>query len=173
VQTDELPGLCNRRGLDMVLERLAEYRLPGTVLGLLLIDLDRFKQINDRCGHLVGDRVLRAIAEEVQDAAASTDLPCRLGGDEFALLTQVTGEEELCARATQIAAAVHSLRFPGGKEGLSVTVSVGGSLCADGADWAIWYSDADTALYEAKGRGGDGFHIAPPTQPQSDPLHGM
>lgn len=158
VQTDELTGLCNRRGLYMFLERLAEQRLPGTVLGLLLVDLDRFKQINDHNGHLVGDQVLRAIAEEVQNAAASTDLPARLGGDEFALLMQVTGAEELCARAMQIIAAVRALRFPGCRD--AVAVSIGGSLCEDGADWAIWYSDADAALYEAKGRGGDGYHVA-------------
>ena len=173
VQTDELTGLCNRRGLYMFLEHLEEQRLPGTVLALVLVDLDRFKQINDHCGHLVGDQVLRAIAEEVQNAASSTDLPCRLGGDEFALLMQVTGEEELCARATQIVAAVHSLRFPGCKEGLNVSVSIGGSLCADGSDWAIWYSDADTALYEAKGKGGDGFHIAVPSGPATGALHSV
>ncbi len=173
VQTDELSGLCNRRGLYMFLERLDEYRLPGTVLALVLVDLDRFKQINDHCGHLVGDQVLRAIAEEVQNAGASTDLPCRLGGDEFALLMQVTGEEELRARSTQIVAAVRSLRFPGCKEGLGVTVSIGGSLCADDSDWAVWYSDADTALYEAKGKGGDGFHIAVPSTPHTDGLHSV
>jgi len=160
VRTDELTGLCNRRGLYMFLEHLDEQRLPGTVLGLLLIDLDRFKQINDRRGHLVGDQVLRAIAEEVQNAASPSDVPCRLGGDEFALLMQVTGEEELRARATQIIAAVHSLRFQASDDASSVTVSIGGSLCADGVDWAVWYSDADAALYEAKGRGGDGFEVA-------------
>jgi diguanylate cyclase (GGDEF)-like protein len=171
VQTDELSGLCNRRGLYMFLERLDEYRLPGTVLGLLLVDLDRFKQINDRCGHLVGDQVLRAIAEEVQNAASTADVPCRLGGDEFALLMQVTGEEELRARATQIISAVRSLRFAGCNEGLSVTVSIGGSLCADGNDWAVWYSDTDAALYDAKGRGGDGYQVASPGQPGS--LHSV
>lgn len=160
VQTDELTGLCNRRGLYMYLERLHEQRLPETALGLLLVDLDRFKQINDRCGHLIGDQVLRAIAEEVQSAASSTDVPCRLGGDEFALLMQITGEEELRARATQIVAAVRALRFPGVGEGLPVSVSIGGSLCADGVDWAVWYSDADAALYEAKGRGGDGYEVS-------------
>lgn len=173
VQTDELTGLCNRRGLYMFLERLPEHRLPGTVLGLLLIDLDRFKQINDHCGHLVGDQVLRAIAEEAQNAASSTDLPCRLGGDEFALLMQVTGEEELRARATQIIRAVQSLRFPGCKDGLSVTVSIGGSVCPEGVDWAVWYSDADTALYEAKGRGGDGFSIAAPSAAQGGSLRSI
>lgn len=159
VQTDELTGLCNRRGLYMYLERLHEQRMPETVLGLLLVDLDRFKQINDRCGHLIGDQVLRAIAEEVQGAASSTDVPCRLGGDEFALLMQITGEEELRARATQIIAAVNALRFPGVGDGLMVSVSIGGSLCIDGVDWAVWYSDADSALYEAKGRGGDGYAV--------------
>ena len=160
VQTDELTGLCNRRGLYTFLETLDRYRLPGTVLGLLLVDLDRFKQINDHCGHLVGDTVLRAIGEEVQNAASPCDLPCRLGGDEFALLTQVTGIEELRARATQIIGAVRTLRFPAcGFESLSVAVSIGGSLCGADADWAVWYSDADCALYEAKGIGGDGFRV--------------
>ena len=173
VQTDELTGLCNRRGLYMFLEHLEQQRLPGTVLALLLIDIDRFKQINDRCGHLVGDQVLRAIAEEVQNAASSADLPCRLGGDEFALLMQVTGDEELRARATQIVCAVQALRFQGGNEGLSVSVSVGGSLCTEGADWAIWYSDADTALYEVKGRGGDDFHVMVPAEAQGGTLHDM
>ncbi|WP_300615626.1 GGDEF domain-containing protein [Dokdonella sp.] len=159
VQTDELTGLCNRRGLYTYLERLHEQRLPDTVLGLLLVDLDRFKQINDRCGHVVGDQVLRAIAEEVQGAASSIDVPCRLGGDEFALLMQVTGEEELRARATQIIAGVNALRFPGFGSGLEVTVSIGGSVCEDGVDWAVWYSDADSALYRTKGRGGDGYEV--------------
>lgn len=160
VQTDELTGLCNRRGLYMYLERLEETRLPGTVLGLLLIDIDRFKQINDRCGHLVGDQVLRAIAEEVLNAASPCDLPCRLGGDEFALLSQVTGTEELGARASQIVSAVRALRFPACNDGLSISVSIGANLCTQGNDWAIWYSEADCLLYEVKGQGGDG-HRSP------------
>ncbi len=157
VQTDELTGLCNRRGLYTYLEQLEQARLPGTVLGLMLIDIDRFKQVNDRCGHLVGDLVLRAIAEEVQNAASPCDLPCRLGGDEFALLVQITGPEELAARASQIASSVRSLRFPTAASSLGVSVSIGANLCSQGNDWAAWYSDADCMLYDVKGRGGDGF----------------
>lgn len=159
VRTDELTGLCNRRGLYMFLEQLGSSRLQDTELGLLLIDIDRFKQINDRCGHLIGDQVLRAIAEEVQGAASPCDLPCRLGGDEFALLTQVSGAEELISRATQIVNAVRALRFPG-CDGLNVSVSIGAQLCEESSDWAIWYSDTDCLLYEVKGRGGDGYRIA-------------
>jgi len=162
VSTDELSGLCNRRGLYRFLDQLEEQRLPGTVLALLLVDLDRFKLINDRHGHLVGDQVLRAIAEEVQNAASIADMPCRIGGDEFALLMQVTGEDELIARATQVVHGVRALRFPTGNGELSVTVSVGGGLCAADSDWATWYSDIDAVLYQAKGRGGDACCIAAP-----------
>ncbi len=160
VRTDELSGLCNRRGLYGYLEKLEDNRLPGTVLALLLVDLDRFKQINDRYGHVAGDQVLRAIAEEVQAAASTVDLPCRLGGDEFALLMQVTGEDELVARATQIVQAVRALRFSSVHGEIRPTVSVGGSLCSASGGWASWYSDADAALYEAKGHGGDGCSVA-------------
>ncbi|MGA9342528.1 MAG: GGDEF domain-containing protein [Rhodanobacteraceae bacterium] len=159
VQTDELTGLCNRRGLYSFIEHLDNRRLPGTALGLLLVDIDRFKQINDRCGHLVGDQVLRAIAKEVENAASPCDLPARLGGDEFALLAQVTGAEELRARASQIVNSVRALRFPQCNDGLCVSVSVGTSLCASASEWAVWYSDADCALYEAKGEGGDGLRV--------------
>jgi diguanylate cyclase (GGDEF)-like protein len=159
IQTDELTGLCNRRGLYAFLESLGVQRAPGTRLALLLIDLDRFKQINDYCGHLMGDQVLRAIAQEIQGAAAPTDLPCRLGGDEFALLAQVRNAAELEARATQIVAAVRALRFPTPQRTLQVTVSVGGGLCEDGAEWSAWYSDADSTLYEVKGEGGDNFKL--------------
>jgi len=172
VHTDELTELCNRRGLYVYLDRLPDQRLPGTELALLLVDLDRFKQINDRHGHLMGDRVLRAIAAEVMAAASSADLPCRLGGDEFALLMQLTGEEELHARATQIVHGVRSLRFPAYAGELTVSVSVGGCLCADGSEWAIWYSDADAALYQAKGSGGDGHRIAA-QQPSRAPVQSI
>ena len=157
--TDDLTGLCNRRGLYRFVEGLGEIRDRQRMLGLLLIDLDHFKQINDRAGHLMGDEVLRAVAAEVQDAASATDLPCRLGGDEFALLTQVHSQRELADRALRIAEGVRQLRFRGTPPDLHVAVSVGGSLCRDEAGWSVWYSEADCALYHVKGSGGDGAHV--------------
>jgi diguanylate cyclase (GGDEF)-like protein len=160
VHTDELTGLCNRRGLYAFLDALAEHRAAEARIGLLLIDLDRFKQINDHCGHLIGDTVLRAVAQEIMNAAAACDLPCRLGGDEFALLAQVQGGiDELRARALQIVSGVRALRFAAPNSGLRISVSVGGGLCADGAEWSVWYSDADVSLYEVKGQGGDAFRV--------------
>jgi diguanylate cyclase (GGDEF)-like protein len=127
--------------------------------GLLLVDVDRFKQINDQSGHLLGDDVLRAIAAEIQDAAGATDLPCRLGGDEFALLTQVKDQNELTERAQRIVEGVRQLRFAKSAPDLAVSVSVGGGLCSDDSEWSVWYSEADCALYHVKGSGGDGVHV--------------
>jgi len=159
VCTDDLTGLCNRRALYRYLETMGEMRERTRMLGLLLIDLDHFKQINDRAGHLVGDEVLRAVAAEVQEASTAIDLPCRLGGDEFALLAQVLDQRELADRALRIAEGVRQLRFRNAPADLRVSVSVGGSLCRDEAGWSVWYSEADCALYHVKGSGGDGAHV--------------
>ncbi|MGH8184250.1 MAG: GGDEF domain-containing protein [Rhodanobacteraceae bacterium] len=159
VCTDDLTGLANRRGLYQFLENAAEVRDRNCQFGLLLIDVDHFKQINDRSGHLVGDEVLRAIASEVQEAAGATDLPCRLGGDEFALLSQVGDQRELTARALRITEGVRQLRFPKSAPELTVSVSVGGGLCREDDEWSVWYSEADCALYHVKGSGGDGAHV--------------
>jgi diguanylate cyclase (GGDEF)-like protein len=159
-RTDDLTGLYNRRGLYAFLDEIADQ--PQARLGLLLIDLDHFKQINDRYGHLMGDRVLCAVADEVRAAAGTvTDLPCRLGGDEFALLLQADSLQALNQRAAQIAAGVRSLRFATTDDALTVSVSIGGHLCPPGRiEWSNWYSRADAALYRAKAHGGDGLHIA-------------
>jgi diguanylate cyclase (GGDEF)-like protein len=159
VCTDDLTGLSNRRGLYQLLEKAPEMRDRHRRFGLLLIDIDHFKQINDTSGHLTGDEVLRAIAAEIQDAAGATDLPCRLGGDEFALLTQVHDQRELAERALRIAEGVRRLRFPQSAPDLTVSVSVGGGLCREDGEWSVWYSEADCALYHVKGSGGDGAHV--------------
>lgn len=159
VCTDDLTDLCNRRGLYQFLENAAEQRDRNRRFGLLLVDVDHFKLINDQHGHLVGDEVLRAIAAELQDAASASDLPCRLGGDEYALLCQVQDQRELTERALRIAEGVRQLRFPSSAPDLAVSVSVGGGLCREDSEWSVWYSEADCALYHVKGSGGDGAHV--------------
>jgi diguanylate cyclase (GGDEF)-like protein len=160
VQTDELTGLCNRRGLYAYLDTLANRLVPGAQLGLLLIDLDHFKQINDHFGHVAGDRVLTSVANELQSACAACDLPVRLGGDEFALLAQVRDGAELETRARQIVDGVRRLRFPEPLDQVAVSVSIGGGVCTRSGSWSVWYSDADSVLYRVKGEGGDGFRLA-------------
>lgn len=159
VRTDELTDLTNRRGLYQFLENLAAHRVDGTHLALLLIDLDHFKCINDEHGHLAGDDVLRAVAAEVTAVAAPYDLPCRLGGDEFALLAQLNDPGDLAALAARIVTAVRALRFAAPLDGLAITVSTGAGLCTEQSEWSVWYSEADAALYRAKGDGGNTWHI--------------
>ncbi|WP_113065538.1 GGDEF domain-containing protein [Oleiagrimonas sp. MCCC 1A03011] len=160
VRTDDMTGLCNRRGLYAYLDNLSPPS-GDLQLGLLLIDLDRFKQINDQCGHMVGDEVLCAVARVVSDATRNCDLACRLGGDEFALLCHVNTSGELCERANQILEGVRRLGFAEvDQPQLLASVSIGGGLCRYIDGWSVWYSDIDRALYSVKAIGGDGWHVA-------------
>jgi diguanylate cyclase (GGDEF)-like protein len=159
VRSDDLTGLANRRGLYRYLDEASRYPLTGKRLALLLIDIDKFKVLNDLSGHLVGDAVLRAVADEVRAVAGPLELPCRLGGDEFALLLRVTDEGDLANRALGLIAAIRALRLPSLRErGLSICV--GGVFCSDPGGWSSWYSQGDLALYEAKSRGGDRWRLA-------------
>lgn len=160
VRTDDLTGLSNRRGLYRFIDEIAAHPAGGDEWALLLLDIDKFKAINDRSGHLAGDSALRAIAEEVRRMAGPMELPCRLGGDEFALILQVSDAGDLANRALGLLAAVRSLRLPSLREH-RLTISVGGAFCADPGGWSSWYSQADRALFDAKNRGGDHWRLAP------------
>lgn len=160
VCTDELTGLANRRGLYRFLEELARQPLAELQPALLLIDIDRFKAINDRFGHLVGDSALRAVAEEVRRHAGPLELPCRLGGDEFALVARASDAGDLANRAIQLVSAVRALRLPATNEPLRLSVSIGGSFCPSEEAWAGWYSRADRLLYQAKSGGGNGWRCS-------------
>ncbi len=160
MRTDDLTGLANRRGLYRYLDELgSRYPLSGKRLALLLIDIDQFKLLNDLSGHLVGDAVLRAVADEIRAVAGPLELPCRLGGDEFALLLRVADDGDLANRALGLIAAIRALRLPCLREH-RLTISVGGVFCADPGGWSSWYSQADLALYEAKSRGGDRWRLS-------------
>ncbi len=159
VRTDDLTGLANRRGLYRFLDELGRQNLNDLKLALLLVDIDHFKLINDRSGHLAGDSALRAVAEEVRRLAGPLELPCRLGGDEFALVLRVSDDGELANRALGLMSAVRSLRLPSLREH-RLSVSIGGAFCDDPGGWSNWYSQADRSLYEAKRQGGDHWRLA-------------
>jgi diguanylate cyclase (GGDEF)-like protein len=158
VQTDELTGLRNRRGLYAHLDELEHDPNPG-VLGLLLVDLDDFKSINDSFGHITGDRVLEAVAGQLRRIASEGDMPARLGGDEFALLVRVDSAEQIELRARALVDSVRLLALPEPLHSTVLTVSVGAVVCSQGAGWSVWYSQADRQLYRAKAEGGDDFRF--------------
>ena len=153
VRTDELTGLDNRRGLALYLKeaRVQEGTLPE---GLLLIDCDAFKLINDRHGHQAGDRVLQSVANILRSMAGAQDLACRLGGDEFCLLLRRATPEMVQDAGEFVLSAVNGLLERSHGTPHVCHLSIGAHLLEPQGDWSEWYARADRALYQAKREGG-------------------
>jgi diguanylate cyclase (GGDEF)-like protein len=152
-QTDELTDLANRRRfMKELAQEIARCDRLHTPLSLVLFDLDRFKRVNDRCGHQVGDNVLRSTADAVRTRIRATDLAARIGGEEFAVLlpgSDASGAAQFAdylRRDIQREVAVEGLPSP-------VTASFGVAQYQGGMSIEILVGDADRALYEAKAAG--------------------
>ncbi len=153
--TDALTGLPNRRYFDEFCALLARRRRAEDAIGILMVDIDRFKLLNDTHGHAVGDEVLRAIAGAIAGAVREDDVPARFGGEEFAVLLRNPGLDEAVEVGERIRDAVSSLDLS--RFGVaSATVSVGVAV-ASAPDQPIVdiIEQADRALYDAKRRGRD------------------
>jgi diguanylate cyclase (GGDEF)-like protein/PAS domain S-box-containing protein len=152
-QRDALTGALNRSGFELAVERHIRSG-HGATLGLLYIDLDRFKPVNDRHGHPVGDRLLEQVAQRLSQLVRPVDAVARLGGDEFAILLV---ELTRLAHAEAVAAkVVHALAQPFEVDGLSLAIgaSVGVALGADAAGGVPdLIRRADAQLYRAKAEG--------------------
>lgn len=150
---DDLTGLFNRRGLYACLDELLPLARAGAIApGLLLVDLDGFKRLNDRSGHAAGDVVLRSVSATLTAGVARGDVVARLGGDEFAvifthgaILSDHPAIERLCD-------ALHAADGPCVAQGVSASLGFAGY--APPHDWIDWYQAADMELYRAKESGG-------------------
>ncbi|MBG6081811.1 diguanylate cyclase (GGDEF)-like protein [Rubrivivax gelatinosus] len=150
---DALTGLANRRAFEQrAADEEARARRTGRGIGLLMLDVDLFKSVNDRFGHSVGDRVLQEISRLLEASIRETDLAARLGGEEFAvLLPELAGPAEAALVAEKIRLAVQGHGFA---EAGHVTLSIGVAW-ADGhaTPVVVALQRADEALYAAKRRG--------------------
>ncbi len=153
-RTDELTALYNRRGLALYLE---QGRNSGGFhgFGLLLIDCDRFKNVNDVYGHLLGDKVLQSVANIMRSLSGTHDVACRLGGDEFCLLLKAAHRDEMLRYADFVVSTANALLQMQSDPPLICTLSVGACLVDPQRDWNDWYAEADKALYRAKRLGGN------------------
>jgi diguanylate cyclase (GGDEF)-like protein len=154
---DPLTGAGNRRLLERDLDSEVEQfgRSPRPV-ALVVLDLDHFKQVNDRFGHEAGDRVLADFARLLQLHLRKLDRLYRFGGEEFVLLLPGTPPAGLPIVLEKLHQAVHAeLRGPGG----SVTVSMGAASLHADETWGQWLARADAALYRAKNSGRDRYEI--------------
>ena len=154
---DELTRLWNRRGGMMLLEQALEGSRRDATVGVCVIDVDDFKQVNDQYGHAMGDVVLRKLAAAIVDCIRPGDIACRLGGDEFLLLIPDIGPDQLQHITERVRSKVQSLVIGTRAGKVKVTVSVGGTITnlgsATSADDLL--HRADEAMYEAKRRKGE------------------
>ena len=160
--TDELTGLPNRRqGLLAAAQTLAYQRRHGGAAVLVVIDIDRFKQINDRYGHPAGDDILRRVAKTLRECSRVVDTPARYAGDEFMLVLPATTLEGATEMTKRIRSALAAATFETAP-GLCCTISLGAAEAhTEMADVEDWIQQADAALYEAKARGRDQLVCAP------------
>ena len=158
---DSLTGVANRSVLmEHLGKALAQARRQGHMLGLLFLDLDNFKEINDTAGHAVGDETLRQAAKALLLLVREGDTLARVGGDEFViLLPHISDVLEATSVAERVIARLRSGGVLQGEFG--VTVSVGIAIYpTDGADSEALLRLADQAMYAAKGHGGDTYQLA-------------
>ena len=148
---DALTGLHNRRFFhETLIREVARAHRYSRSLALIILDLDNFKAINDRVGHLVGDGVLAEAAERVRDVVRSADIACRVGGDEFAVILPESGLADADQLYERLEAAVSSR--PVAQAG-RLHLSAGVTELRPNDDAITFFQRADEALYRAKGAG--------------------
>ncbi|GEP11299.1 GGDEF domain-containing protein [Methylobacterium gnaphalii] len=149
---DALTGLSNRSGLDAAMKAMQAIR-PGSI-GLLYLDLDGFKAVNDTHGHAVGDDLLRMVGERLRAEAGRGILAARIGGDEFVVLCEDRGRSELIALAERLIARISEPYAVGDSSPAQIGVSIGIAQSPDHGDsLTSLLQAADRALYRAKSMG--------------------
>lgn len=152
--TDKLTELYNRRCFDHQLPRfMLRAEEEGWDLALALIDLDKFKPVNDTYGHAAGDTVLISLGRLLKSHACPGDLPCRIGGDEFALLFNETTAEAGKQRISRLREAIAAMNVRIPPISLTITVSIGASLFISGDTPDSLFCRADESLYQSKQQG--------------------
>lgn len=153
--TDSLTGVFSRRylleRLDEEIERSGKFKYR---LAFLMLDIDHFKDYNDRFGHLVGDAILKEVANVIKEGVRQIDLVGRYGGEEFSIILTETGRDQAKFIAERIRQAVEERNIRVYDENLKVTVSIGISIFPENAEEASMLIDnADKSLYQAKEKG--------------------
>ena len=145
--TDELTELLNRREMkNRSILMLEQAKRSHQTVGLLMLDIDYFKKINDIFGHLEGDRVLKELGQELKGFCRKTDLVARFGGEEFLIMLPDTNKADtllFCERLHEIIAQIKVDNNP-------LQVSIGVSICDDKISFTDFYAQADNAVYKAK-----------------------
>jgi diguanylate cyclase (GGDEF)-like protein/PAS domain S-box-containing protein len=148
---DPLTGVGNRRLGEAILAGwIEEHRLTGEPFGVLFVDIDNFKSVNDRLGHEVGDDALRIVGRTLAETCRHRDEVIRWGGDEFLVLLDGASATTLALVAERIAALLGLCRLISGERSVQLSVSIGGTLAVRGDNAGLIVRRADSLLYESK-----------------------
>ena len=170
-QHDQLTGMINRTLFrDRLTHAMARSKRKDQPLAIMLLDLDRFKAVNDSLGHDVGDQLLKVVAARLTECVREVDTVARMGGDEFtAILEGVSGEADVAVVANRIVESIGT-PFELGSHRVSIGVSIGITLYPlDDQDIDELLRHADKAMYAAKHLGGSRFQFHSPAGPHSSP----
>ena len=160
-QYDHLTGLVNRTLFrDRLVQAMARNKRMQQMIGLMLLDLDRFKLVNDTFGHDIGDELLKAVSERLKTCVREVDTVARMGGDEFTIILEgVSSEQNVLVVAKRI---TESIATPFELKGhcISIGISIGITIYPqDDHPVDELLKHADTAMYQAKQQGGSAFHL--------------
>lgn len=171
---DPLTGIANRKAFDEAITAAALKASSGQATSVVMIDLDRFKPLNDSAGHAAGDAMLREVARVLVRHVRDGDVVARLGGDEFGLLLDRCEHEQARLVAEKVCRAVAAIELPWEGRLLTVGASLGVAQWPAGhaADAAGWLAAADAACYEAKHAGRSAVRSAAPVVPLRRPVAG-
>ncbi len=157
---DELTGVCNRRYLDFYIENLIQQSKDFNLdFGLLFVDIDYFKNVNDTYGHGVGDVVLKELSEIILHSIRNNDLIGRWGGEEFLVVIQVEEIKHLRIIAEKLRSIVSEYSFDKDNNNIHVTISIGGTMCVQGESRESLIKRADDYMYNSKNTGRDKLTI--------------
>jgi diguanylate cyclase len=154
-ETDPLTGIFNRKAFDDYLQRTVEmFQAFRHDMGLIVVDVDNFKEINDSAGHTVGDQALREIANTLARVfLRKSDFVARFGGDEFAVVLRETALSDTVALAERVMARLKAVAVSAGDRSITLSVSMGVAAIERGEDAKVWFERADRNLYQAKSQG--------------------
>ena len=149
---DDLTNLFNRRYFVETLKHEVQRGIRDNIsLGIVIVDIDKFKRVNDTLGHIVGDVVIQGVGNFLASHVRESDVACRYGGDEFILILPNTSREATKERAEQLRNGIKKLNLP-----IGITISLGIAMFPEnGADGETLLISADSALYQAKQKGGN------------------
>ncbi len=170
---DALTGLVNRREFERRLERIFTTALPDEPHAVVYLDLDQFKVVNDTCGHVAGDELLRQVGAVLVSQVRKRDTLARLGGDEFGVLLEHCQQEQALRISHQMREAVQDLRFVWQDRGFTIGASIGLVPIGPGVNTlATVFRAADEACYAAKEQGRNRVHLYEPDDHEMARRHG-